>query len=100
MLCGLEEETVDHLFSQCVTTRYFMANAHDNFQLEDLGDDVRAIWDRWANKNKNLLGLITGWWVIWDLRNRVIFMASETNPIVGVYKIKQLMDQWKTLTLD
>nr|CAD1826748.1 unnamed protein product [Ananas comosus var. bracteatus] len=25
MLCGLEEKTVDHLFSKCIVTRFFMA---------------------------------------------------------------------------
>lgn len=42
-LCGIEGETVNHLFSRCVFSRFMIAIAVEEVQVGDLGDDVRHV---------------------------------------------------------
>lgn len=45
-LCGVYDESVDHLFTQCVLIKFIMVSGLDDVQPEDLGDDVHVVWDR------------------------------------------------------
>nr|CAD1836467.1 unnamed protein product [Ananas comosus var. bracteatus] len=54
VLCGMTEETVDHLFTQCVFTRFLMALALENLQSTDLGHDVISVWDKWTSRKSSL----------------------------------------------
>lgn len=71
MLCRIHEESfVDHLFTQCVYTKYLMIMEIKNVQAEELGDDVNCVWDRWERKvdrrgrKDGLADLAAYWWTI------------------------------------
>nr|CAD1826988.1 unnamed protein product [Ananas comosus var. bracteatus] len=104
MLCGLEEETVNHLFTQCIITRFLMVTTQEDVQLGDLGEEVPQVWDRWVGRTRThpiatgLTGIIACWWVSWESRNKAIFGTTQSDPSVGIYKIKQLTDLWRKLS--
>lgn len=104
MLCGLEEETINHLFTQCVVTRFLLVKTQVIPYLGDLGDDVHMVWERWTERKRSqpaspgLIGLIVCRWVIWDLRNRATYRMTQTDPIASIYKVKQLTDLWNKLS--
>nr|CAD1821369.1 unnamed protein product [Ananas comosus var. bracteatus] len=101
VLCGMEEETMDHLFARCVFFRFLMVMALENVQTRDLGDDVTIVWDRWISRRDSPsplsgpTGLIACWWIIWEARNGTIFRSVNPDPLLGIHKIKLLTNQWK-----
>lgn len=50
VLCRVEEETVDHLFTKCVLTKFVLVMGVEGVQARDLGNDVFSIWDRWSSR--------------------------------------------------
>nr|CAD1844261.1 unnamed protein product [Ananas comosus var. bracteatus] len=100
VLCGTEEETIDHLFVQCVFSRFLMVMNLENARLGNSGDNVTTIWDRWMTTNRSqssctsISELIACWWIIWEVRNGVIFRKTQPDPIQAVHKIKQVVEIW------
>ncbi len=47
---SIEPETVDHLFAECVYTRYVMWMASKGLSYEELEHDVRWVWKKWATR--------------------------------------------------
>ncbi|OAY70170.1 putative ribonuclease H protein [Ananas comosus] len=50
VLCRDHDETVDHLFTQCVFLKYIMVMGLEDVHAEELGDDVLVVWDKWMGK--------------------------------------------------
>ncbi len=46
VLCGGENETVDHLFVRCVFSRFVLGMGDDNIWLENDAATVRGVWER------------------------------------------------------
>lgn len=65
VLCGVEKETLDHLFTQYIISKFLIVMTLEGVQLRDLGDDVRCLWDRRVIRNKSQL-----------IRTRVISLAA------------------------
>nr|CAD1837399.1 unnamed protein product [Ananas comosus var. bracteatus] len=69
-LYDVEEETVDHLFTQCVINKFLIAIILEGVESRDLEDGVRCTWNRWMLRNRSqpirirLISLIVCWWVI------------------------------------
>nr|CAD1818852.1 unnamed protein product [Ananas comosus var. bracteatus] len=101
VLCGVEEETVDHLFTRCVFSRFLLVATLEYAQSRDWGDDVSSVWDRWMTRigmqslNTTVSGLVACWWIIWEVRNGVIFRKTQPEPFFAAYKIKQLTNLWE-----
>lgn len=47
VLCRACDESVDHLFTQCVCIKFIMVMGLEDVQAGKLGEDVRVVWDRW-----------------------------------------------------
>lgn len=43
MLCGADEETVDHMFTRCVFCKFIIVTGVNDIQAQDLGDDVHRL---------------------------------------------------------
>lgn len=83
MLCRANEETADHLFTQCVFTKFVLVMGVEGVQSRDLGDDVYSFWDRWSsikglhNSKSSLIDLVGNWLVIWKVRNELTLGRSR-----------------------
>nr|CAD1819941.1 unnamed protein product [Ananas comosus var. bracteatus] len=49
VLCGVKAQTMNHLFTQYVISRFVIAMAVEWVRSRDLGDNVRSVWDKWNN---------------------------------------------------
>ncbi|XP_020096185.1 uncharacterized protein LOC109715535 [Ananas comosus] len=47
VLCRVNDESVDHLFTQCIFTKYNMVTGLEDVREGELGEDVLDVWDRW-----------------------------------------------------
>lgn len=45
VLCRVEEETVNYLFTQCVVSRFLIVMAVEGVWSRNLENDVRSEWD-------------------------------------------------------
>lgn len=103
VLCRTEEESVDHLFTQCVFFRFLVVKTLEDVELRDLGEEVTLVSDIWknrkgsANSSPGLIGLIACWWVVWEAKNGAIFRLTRQDPFNEIYKINQLTSQWEQL---
>lgn len=103
VLCRTEEETVDHLFSRCVFTKFLLVKTNEEVHPTDLANDVTSAWDRWSGRRGSKLkctrlpDLVACWWIIWELRNRVIFRNATPDPSLTVQKQLQLTKLWELL---
>nr|CAD1825905.1 unnamed protein product [Ananas comosus var. bracteatus] len=85
-----QDETVDHLFTQCVFLRYIMVMGLEDVHADELGDDVLVVWDKWMGKaagrgsSNGLSELIACWWTIWKARNNLIFRQQQLDPFLAV----------------
>lgn len=101
VLCGTDEETMDHLFTQCVFTRFLILMGVEDVQNRDLGNDLTSTWDRWKGRAGGqptrhcLTDLIVCWWIIWKERNDIIFRKTKLDPLLAVHKVKQLASFWE-----
>lgn len=70
VLCGSEEETMDHLFTNCVFAKFILVTVVEGVQVGDLGADVHSVWDRWVDRKgphsklKWITELAAYWWII------------------------------------
>ncbi len=102
VLCGVIPETVDHLFTKCVFTRFVMWKVSEDLGSEDSGDDTKSLWEKWMSRggtrssDSNLVCLSTIWWAIWSIRNKVIFQHSATDPLFAVKWVNSLTTRWET----
>lgn len=103
VLCGVEEETEDHLFTQCVFSKFIIVMGVDGMQPQDLEDEVKLVWDRWMGrkgrqkKRDSLTELVGCWWTTWRARNDTIFRKTLPNPGQAVYSFEQLLKEWDYL---
>lgn len=100
VLCGVEEETVDHFFTSCVFIRFFIVSTVDNRQPDNLGDDVLFVWGRWMEQKENrshrprLARLAACWLFPWKVRNDVIFRKAHANPRAAIHSINLWTKLW------
>jgi hypothetical protein len=90
-----ENETVHHLFFECVVVRQCWKVISDIVAV-NVESDLAAIGQYWlSNKRHSLLNIITSavLWSIWKLRNELCFQK------VGLlfYKIAGLLQNWEIL---
>ncbi|XP_020109325.1 uncharacterized protein LOC109724810 [Ananas comosus] len=45
VLCGVEDESVDHLFTRCVFTKFIIVMEVTGIQVTDLDNDVIRVWE-------------------------------------------------------
>lgn len=101
VLCGLREETVDHLFCQCVFSKFIIIAGLEDIQAPDLENDVELAWERWSGskvwptKRTRLTDLVSCWWTIWKLRNDLIFRNRPPNPDLAAQRPKILLKEWE-----
>lgn len=63
VLCGVEDESVDHLFTRCVFTKFIIVMEVTGIQVTDLDNDVIRVWEmsnvevkkRWTQDEKQPL---------------------------------------------
>lgn len=78
----------------------------ENAPLGNRIDDVTAVWDRGMMRKgtqwpcTTIPGLMARWWIIWDVRNGVIFRKNKPEPLQAVHKIKQLIKFWNQVLSD
>ncbi|XP_020112154.1 uncharacterized protein LOC109726772 [Ananas comosus] len=103
VLCGADAESVDHLFTKCVFTKFIIVTGVDDIQARDLGSDVNRVWAAWrirsgGHTTRNYLSELVGcWWSVWKARNDTIFRSIHPNPTQVVHMFKQLMKEWDLL---
>ncbi|XP_020101445.1 uncharacterized protein LOC109719281 [Ananas comosus] len=103
VLCRARDESVDHLFTQCVFIKYIMVMGLEDVRTEELGNDVLVVWDKWMRKatmrgrSNGLSELVACWWTIWKVRNNLIFINQKFDPVLAVERLKILLSSWKDL---
>ncbi len=97
VLCGTDFELVDHLFLKCIYTRFVTWTTLPNLDCEDPDYDVIRIWklrlarDGFGLLKRNFIGQVSILWVIWAVRNKVIFQHSGTDPLSAMSWAKSLI---------
>ncbi len=100
VLCGGHGETVDHLLTGCVYSRFLFGESDRGMDIRTRGINVRRVWENRTDGesssvvNRYLIGVAAHWWVIWNIRNRVIFQHANTDPLHAVRWINNVVAQW------
>uniref|UniRef100_A0A6V7QSX2 Reverse transcriptase zinc-binding domain-containing protein n=1 Tax=Ananas comosus var. bracteatus TaxID=296719 RepID=A0A6V7QSX2_ANACO len=103
VLCQVHDKSVDHLFTQCVFTKYIMLMGLEDVYAEELGDNVLIVWDKWMEKSavrgrsNGPSDLVACWWTIWKARNNLIFRNQQLDPVLAAQRLKLLLSTWKEL---
>lgn len=103
VLCRIEEKTVDHLFIQCVFSKFILVMGVEDIQDKNMGEDVISVWDRWKGgvggqtTRHRLTGLVVCWWIIWKVSNDMIFRKIQLDTLLAIHKVKQLAKFWEQI---
>ncbi len=103
VLCGSENETVDHILLNCVYTRFVAWWVLGVMDHEGAGDDVRSVWEKGMLRgspgavNVRLASVATLWWVVWDIRNKTIFQQVNTDPLLAIDRVRSFVKLWEGL---
>ncbi len=103
MLCGAENETVEHLFLKCVYTRFVWWRVAGGWLRDDADSDIRRFWEtkRFSGEprtvNKILERLAALWWAIWKARNGLIFQQKNSDPMQVASRVKGCLENWAGL---
>ncbi len=103
VFCGVVAETTYHLFTGCVYSRFVIGKGNGNAGFQSLQDSVRGEWERRLGggcttaTNRTLSLLAANWWVLWKIRNRVVFRQANTDPLAAVHKVCEELTLWSEL---
>ncbi len=95
VLCGCENETVDHLFVRCVFSHFVLGIGDGDIWLENDAATVRGVWERGSTATepgarvKMLTVLSASWAVIWSVRNSSIFRLAPSDPLGAVGRVRR-----------
>jgi hypothetical protein len=100
LLCYRDEETTNHLFSQCCFTRLVWDRLKlDNKSITSwTGTSISSCFDHWISNEhyyKLLPPLVN--WFIWKARNSKIFDDKQPSINVVAYKALGLFQNWKDI---
>jgi hypothetical protein len=99
-LCYKDEESINHLFTQCIFTRLVWDKIVqvNNINTAWNGISLTACFEHWFSSEHNfkLLPPIVNWF-IWLTRNLKIFENKPPSINIVVYKALGLYQSWKKL---
>lgn len=102
VLCMAHDEPVDHLFTQCVFTKFIMVMGVEGVQGGELGDDVHQVWRGGRPENEGITGVTASqsWLLAGGLFGRSemtssIFRNILPDLILAIERIMQLLLSWK-----
>lgn len=98
LLCD-EEETVDHLFFQCVVAKQMWLNISETIECR-CGDDFESVGKMWLSKKNMVVNIFTSaaLWGLWKLRNYICFQDGRWKDVQALMqKIAGHASNWAIL---
>ncbi|XP_031116813.1 uncharacterized protein LOC116020480 [Ipomoea triloba] len=97
-LCGLEQESIVHLFANCSFIHDCWGELNQYWRLEYVDNIDLWIAAVWSSLPKEMITkIIVICWVAWENRNQVVFHQHCLPPKVVVANALRYLDDWRTV---
>ena len=95
-----EDETVCHLFFECVVAKQVWSDISDSFEFSIPNDmnELSSFWNLNNKKSVTNIACVATIWSIWTMRNDMCFQGVQwTNTRTILARISSSLHQWKVL---